>query len=212
MAKKAKRAEPAPEPAQGEVPVPAPVQPDPPPPEPKLRRNVGRPAFVWTDELENFIIEGVLANLSLSQICVEGEREFPEGFPSDGTVKNYLSSNQEYFTRYTRAKDLSQDFMAEEIIDIIDGRHKDFRVMDLEERKASVETRKWLMGKLRRKKYGDVKTTEVTGADGAPLMQPQVIDTRSMTPEAQMALYEALQLVAAQNDAEDVEYTEEVNE
>jgi hypothetical protein len=33
-----------------------------------------------------------------------------------------------------------------------------------------------------------------------------------MTPEAQMALYEALQLVAAQNEAEDVEYTEEGDE
>jgi len=99
--------------------------------------------------------------------------------------------------------------MAEEIIDIIDGRHSDFRLMDLEERKASVETRKWLMGKLRRKKYGDVKTTEVTGADGAPLLQPQVIDTRSMTPEAQAALYQALQIVAAQEEAEDAEYEEE---
>jgi hypothetical protein len=107
---------------------------------------------------------------------------------------------------------MSQDYMAEDIIDIIDGRHPDFMQSDLDERKASVEERKWVMGKLRRKKWGEIKTTEVTGADGAPLLQPQIIDTRSMTPEAQMALYEALQLVAAQDDAEDVDYTEEVND
>jgi hypothetical protein len=104
---------------------------------------------------------------------------------------------------------MSQDFMAEDIIDIIDGRHSDFMQSDLDERKASVEERKWVMGKLRRKKWGEVKTTEITGADGAPLIQPQVIDTRSMTPEAQAALYQALQIVAAQEEAEDTEYTEE---
>lgn len=57
--------------------------------------------------------------------------------------------------------------------------------------------------------WKEAKHLEVTGKDGAPLIQPQVIDTRSMTPEAQMALYEALQIVAAQNEAEDAEYTEE---
>ena len=202
MAKRAKKAEPA----QGVDNTPAPVAP---PPAPRLRRQRGRPPFPWTEELENFIIEGALSNLSLAQIVAEGEREFPEGFPTDATIKNYLGSNDEFFTRYARAKDLSQDFMAEDIIDIIDGRHQDFRLAPLEERKASVEERKWVMGKLRRKKYGDVKTTEVTGADGAPLLQPQVIDTRSMTPEAQQALYQALQIVAAQEEAEDVEYEEE---
>jgi hypothetical protein len=206
MAKKAKQAAPAPQPTQGEAPVPDPVAPL---PAPRLRRPGGRPAFPWTPELENFILEGVVSNLSLGRIIEEGEREFPEGFPSSYTVKTYLASNNEFSTRYARAKDMSQDFMAEDIIDIIDGRHSDFRQADLDERKASVEERKWVMGKLRRKKWGEVKTTEITGADGTPLIQPQVIDTRSMTPEAQAALYQALQIVAAQEEAEDTEYTEE---
>jgi len=204
MAKKAKQAAPAP--TEGEANVPAPVAPL---PAPRLRRQGCRPAFPWTPELENFILEGVVSNLSLGRIIEEGEREFPEGFPSSYTVKTYLASNDEFSTRYARAKDMSQDFMAEDIIDIIDGRHSDFRQADLDERKASVEERKWVMGKLRRKKWGEVKTTEITGADGTPLIQPQVIDTRSMTPEAQAALYQALQIVAAQEEAEDAEYEEE---
>ena len=204
MAKKAKQAAPAP--TEGEANVPAPVAPL---PEPRLRRQRGRPSFPWTPELENFILEGVVSNLSLGRIIEEGNREFPEGFPGATTVKAYLASNDEFSARYARAKDMSQDYMAEDIIDIIDGRHPDFMQADLDERKASVEERKWVMGKLRRKKWGEVKTTEITGADGAPLLQPQVIDTRSMTPEAQAALYQALQIVAAQEEAEDTEYTEE---
>lgn len=202
MVKRAKKAEPE----QAADNVPAPVAPQ---PEPRLRRPRGRPAFPWTDELEAFILEGVVSNLSLGQIIAEGDREFPEGFPSSATIKAYIASNSDFSARYTRAKDLSQDFMAEDIIDIIDGRHVDFLQSDLEERKASVEERKWVMGKLRRKKWGEIKQTELTGADGAPLLQPQVIDTRSMTPEAQAALYQALQIVAAQEEAEDVDYEEE---
>lgn len=71
-----------------------------------------------------------------------------------------------------------------------------------------IETRKWVAARLLPKRWGDKTVTEITGADGAPLV-PQVIDTRSMTPEAQMALYQALQVVAAQNEAVDAEYTEE---
>lgn len=201
MAKRAKKTEPA----QAADNTPAPP---PPPPEPRLKRQRGRPPFPWTEELENFILEGTISNLSLGQIIEEGKREFPEGFPSAATIKAYLTVNDEFSDKYTRAKNMSQDFMAEDIIDIIDGRHADFRLAPLDERKASVEERKWVMGKLRRKKWGEVKTTEITGADGTPLLQPQVIDTRSMTPEAQAALYQALQIVAAQEEAEDAEYTE----
>lgn len=173
-------------------------------------RKIGRPPFKWTPELEDFIISCVVANKSMREIETLGIQEFgTKSFPSSMTIKNYLASNDEFFAKYTRAKDLAQDFMAEDLIDIIDGRHPEFVNEDLAQRKESVEARKWVMGKLRRKKWGDVKVTEVTGADGAPLMQPQIINTRQMTPEARAALYNALQLAVAQQEAEDGEYTEE---
>lgn len=175
----------------------------------KLHR-AGRPPFNWTKELEDFIISCVLANKSMREIETAGIEEYGKGvFPSAMTIKNYLASNDDFLSRYTRAKDLSQDFMAEDLVDIIDGRHPDFVDAELSQRKESAEVRKWIMGKLRRKKWGEVKTTELTGADGAPLMQPQIINTRQMTPEARAALYNALQLAVAQQEAEDGEYTEE---
>lgn len=179
-------------------------------PEVKAPVRIGRPSFPWTRELEDFIIFCALSNKSMREIETAGEQEYgAANFPSSMTIKNYLASNEEFFSRYARAKDLAQDFMAEDIIDIIDGRHPDFVREDLAQRKASVEERKWIMGKLRRKKWGEVKTTEVTGANGAPLIQPQVINARDMTPEARAALYNALQLAVAQQEAEDGEYMEE---
>jgi hypothetical protein len=176
-------------------------------------KKMGRPPFQWTPEIEDYILAGVIAGQSLRQIEQNGRTEHGEAkFPCAATIKNYLASNHEFLARYAKAKDIAQDLMAEDLVAIVDGTAEGFADADLDQRKASAEIRKWVMGKLRRKKWGDIKTTEVTGADGTPLIQPQIIDTRSMTPEAQMALYEALQIVAAQNDAEDVEYTEENND
>lgn len=173
-------------------------------------RGRGRPPFQWTPEIEDYILSKIIAGLSIRAIVnlarTEDFKNKP--FPAVDTLMVYAASNPDFSVRYARAKELQQDMMAEELLDIIDGRHPDFADTELSQRKESMEARKWIMGKLRRKKWGDIKTTEVTGADGAPLV-PQVIDTRSMTPEAQMALYQALQVVAAQNEAEDAEYTEE---
>jgi len=57
--------------------------------------------------------------------------------------------------------------------------------------------------------WKDAKHVELTGKDGTPLIQPQVLNTRDMTPEARVALYNALQLATAQAAAEDAEVIEE---
>lgn len=189
MAKKAKSQD-------GEVTVPA-------------KRPVGRPKFPWTEEVEEYIITKMIAGLSLRKITVAAQNDGIKPFPSLDTIMLHASMDEKFSAQYARAKDYQQDMMAEELIDIIDGNHPDFVDAELSQRKESMEARKWVMGKLRRKKWGEIKTTEVTGADGAPLVQPQVLDTRSLSPEAQAALYQALQIATAQGEAEDVEYTEE---
>lgn len=173
-------------------------------------RRMGRPPINWTPDLEEFILSLVIAGRSLRQIVEEGKQTFGEkAFPSDALIKIHLASTPEFLAKYVRAKDVAQDLMAEDIVDIMDGRLPGFETADLDQRKASAEIRKWVMGKLRRKKWGDVKVTEVTGGDGQPLIPPQVIDTRSLPPEAQAALYQALQLIKAQQEAEDISHTTE---
>jgi hypothetical protein len=169
-------------------------------------RRGGNPPFQWTPDFEEYIIGGIVAGHSLRaiiQLAKDGEYK-GKTFPSFETIMRYVASNDEFRHKYAHAKDVQQDLMAENIIDIMDGRYPGFEDAELGQRKESAEIRKWVMGKLRRKKWGDVKVTEVTGADGAPLIQPQVIDTRSLTPEAQAALYQALQVIKAQSEAEDI--------
>lgn len=166
----------------------------------------GRPPFQWTAEIEDYIIGGIVAGHSLRaiiQMANEGEYKGKQ-FPAFETIMRYVASNDEFRHKYAHAKDVQQDLMAENIIDIMDGRYPGFETAELGQRKESAEIRKWVMGKLRRKKWGDIKVTEVTGGDGQPLIPPQVIDTRSLSPEAQAALYQALQVIKAQNEAVDV--------
>lgn len=174
-------------------------------------RKTGRPPFQWTPEIEDYILEKIIAGYSIRAIVAKAREEDYKGkpFPGVDTLMVYAASNEAFSVRYARAKELQQDMMAEELLDIIDGRHPDFANAELGQRKESMEARKWVMGKLRRKKWGDVKVTEVTGGDGQPLIPPQVIDTRSLTPEAQAALYQALQVIKAQNEAEDINPTTE---
>jgi hypothetical protein len=167
----------------------------------------GRPPFQWTPELEDYILEKIVAGHSIRAIIMLAQAGDYNGkpFPAFETIMAYVASNEEFRNKYARAKDMQQDLMAENIIDIMDGRYPGFENAELGQRKESAEIRKWVMGKLRRKKWGDVKVTEVTGSDGQPLIPPQVIDTRSLSPEAQAALYQALQVIKAQNEAEDIQ-------
>lgn len=176
---------------------------------PKPPARMGRPPFQWTDEVKEYIIEKIIAGHSLRKVVELAKDDGIKPFPCVDTIMVYAAINDDFSAKYARAKELQQDMMGEELLDIIDGRHPDFRDAELGQRKESMEARKWIMGKLRRKKWGEVKTTEVTGANGTPLMQPQIINTRNMTPEAQMALYQALQIAVAQAEAEDGEFTEE---
>jgi hypothetical protein len=169
----------------------------------------GRPRFQFTPEIEEFILMGIVAGLSLRQIEEEGLAHYGQkAFPSRAVIKVHLASTPAFQASYIRAKDVAQDLMAEDLIDIIDGRHPGFEQADLGQRKESAEIRKWVMGKLRRKKWGDVKVTEIVGKDGEALMPQQTIDPRLLTPEVREALKLAL-TVAIKGEAAEAKFNEE---
>lgn len=174
-------------------------------------RGRGRPPFQWTEEIEDYIVAKIVAGHSLRAIVQMAKDEDFKGksFPAFETIMAYVASNKDFAHKYTRAKDIQQDLMAENIIDIMDGRYPGFETAELGQRKESAEIRKWVMGKLRRKKWGEVKVTEVTGADGKDLIPPQTIDPRSLSKEAKTALYQALQIATAQAEATDAQVNEE---
>lgn len=92
------------------------------------------------------------------------------------TIYKWLSENKPFSEQYARAREAQADFLAEEILEISDHSDKDtviiydkagnaIPVEDKEWTNRSrlrVESRKWLAGKLKPKKYGDKLDIEQT--------------------------------------------------
>lgn len=134
---------------------------------------------IYTAELANLICAEISTSAkSLRTICLQ------ENMPCVATVLNWLNDDKEGFlAQYTRAKENQAELMAEEMLDIADDGSNDFMAItgkggndyEVENKewtsrsKLRVETRKWLLSKLKPKKYGDKITQELVGANGGPV-------------------------------------------
>lgn len=96
---------------------------------------------------------------SIATILKEGH----EGstLPDYVTIKAWLAEDRELSTQYARAKEDQAEYMAEEMMEISDAiplMHPITGAVDpgsVQHARLRAETRKWLMGKLKPKKYGD---------------------------------------------------------
>lgn len=88
--------------------------------------------------------------------------------PDKATVFRWLADNATFRDQYARAKEESADAMAEDILDIADNGTNDWMKITrggqtvsvpdpevLQRSKLRVDTRKWIMSKMKPKKYGE---------------------------------------------------------
>lgn len=166
----------------------------------------GRPAYKWTDQIEETILGGIIAGKSIREIILDGN----DDFPSADTIYRRIASDTTFCEKYTRAREAQQDTYAEEIIAIADGVHPMFVGKEADEKRLAIEARKWVMGKVRPKKYNDqVIKMEVTGKDGAPLVPTKNIDVATLTDEQRDALRFAITAIESrEGEVEDIDYNE----
>jgi hypothetical protein len=135
----------------------------------------GRPS-----EYSEDIAARILAKIATTRIGLQSICDSDEDFPYPSTVYLWLMQNAAFSERYARAKEDQMQVLEDEIIELADNTkvgetvtHKgdgstERKVADMiEHRKLQIETRKWLMGKLKPKKYGD--RTVLAGDKDAPL-------------------------------------------
>ncbi len=121
----------------------------------------GRPSS-YTQELADKICSQLAEGISLRTVCLD------EDMPCKATVFNWLRTNKDFLDQYARAKEESADAMSEDILDIADDGTNDWmwikrggedvQVPDnevLQRSRLRVDTRKWIMSKMKPKKYGD---------------------------------------------------------
>ncbi|MBT4498077.1 MAG: terminase small subunit protein [Gemmatimonadetes bacterium] len=134
-------------------------------------RPVGRPTR-YKRGLANEICDRIALGETLRKICEEEE------MPDRRTVFRWLEKHDEFRHQYTRSRELQQEHFADEILDIADDGQNDWMdtnigpMVDKEavlRSKLRVDTRKWLMGKVAPKKYGDRTAVEHSGPGGGPI-------------------------------------------
>lgn len=104
------------------------------------------------------------------------------GIMSSETFYKLIDGNEELTKRYARACEVRADKMFEEILEIADNSDKDVDIINIgegieveqknkeviERSKIRIDARKWMLGKLQPKKYGD--KLDVT-SDGKEIKQ-----------------------------------------
>jgi hypothetical protein len=140
---------------------------------------VGRPNE-YTQELADLICEGITLGYSVRTVLR------PDSMPAISTFYRWIRENDEFQKQYARATEERTEAMSEDLLDIADDGSNDY--MEAERKDGSsylainseniqrsrlrVDTRKWLMSKMKPKKYGE-KLDVVS--DGEKLRQSVVI-------------------------------------
>lgn len=169
------------------------------PEEPK--RPQGRPSG-YTEELGDEICEEIaFTDMGLEHLC----RSFAH-WPTPRTIHRWIESNASFRQKYTRARELQAEYMAEQIVSIADDGTNDTQVDEdgktivnhdhIARARLRVEARKWVASKLLPKKYGDRTTTEITGANGGAikLEAQRTINLENIDEESLQQLEQALRL------------------
>ena len=122
----------------------------------------GRPSEYSQDKADA-ICELLAMGYSLRTVCSE------DSMPSAATVFKWMREHDEFLKQYEKAKQESTDAMAEDLLDIADDGTNDwitktnkdgseYEAVNAEviaRSRLRVDTRKWLMSKMKPKKYGE---------------------------------------------------------
>lgn len=151
--------------------------------EPKAKHPGGRPSL-YTEEIADMICDKLTEGLSLRKICQL------DGFPKASAIYTWLDKYPEFAEKYTRAREVATEDMLEDILEIADH-----PTLDAQEKRVRIDTRKWAMGKLKPKKYGEKQALEHSNKDGETLKVDIGVDMQRLT----LALADAMRTKKAED-------------
>ena len=141
----------------------------------------GRPSK-FTQSLANTICDRIASGKSLRSICADKK------MPHLATVLRWVGKDDAFREQYARARDVQADVLFDEMHHIADTQVIGVKTVKkptgtetteadmIDHRRLQIETRKWMLGKMAPKKYGDKSQVEMTGKDGGALEFKDVTD------------------------------------
>lgn len=117
---------------------------------------MGRPVF-WDEDKKEFAIDSILERMAAGESCRaildDGDRSV---YPSYVTFCEWLNESEELVKHYTRAQEARAEKIFDEVLKIADS---DEGFVDTFENiardKLRLDARKWVLGRMAPKKYGD---------------------------------------------------------
>lgn len=129
-----------------------------------LARPPGRPPIKPSVDDEEAVLRlcaHLIGGMGMKAAC-----SLPE-CPSRTDVYLKMSRDDEFRTLIARAREAQQDALIDDTVDMADdATPEDWQVV-----KLRIWARQWRAAKLAPKKYGEKSSLEVSGPDGAPLVQ-----------------------------------------
>ena len=143
----------------------------------------------FTKPLAEEILERIADGQSVREITRD------ESMPAMSTIFRWLADEDktEFREHYARACEARTEYIADEILDIADNGDNDWMERlgragqslgwqtngeALGRSSIRIEARKWLLGKLKPKKYGRKVTNELVGANGGPVQYSDMTDAQ----------------------------------
>lgn len=131
------------------------------PKHPKEPKKIGRPE-IYTQDLADRVCTRIAEGASMRTACKLDE------MPAICTVFKWIREKPEFAKQYARATEERTEAMAEDLLDIADDGSNDLMTIqkgnqtyEIENKEVTnrsrlrVDSRKWLMAKMKPKKYGD---------------------------------------------------------
>ena len=153
-----------------------------------VKRGRGAPSL-YTQELAGSICDLMVRGNLLGEAC-------DQIGVSRSAVFSWLNKHEDFAESYARARNICFDVMAEDTIRIADQTTP----LNANADKLRVDTRKWLLSKLKPHVYGD--QLAITGADGGPV-QIAAVDDRELARRVALLLSQVSELPVIDGAAEE---------
>lgn len=127
----------------------------------------GRPAFDWTEDVEDEIFSRLIGGESIVDICGPNREDF---LPGQRAFYSRLADDKEFSQRYARAREAQAHQEADEIKAIADAATPE----DVGVARLRMDARKWRASKLAPKKYGDSQNLTLKGDEESPIVHKVV--------------------------------------
>jgi hypothetical protein len=144
--------------------------------------------LVFDENVADLVLDRLSNGESLRSICRDNN------MPDGSTVRKWLARNPDFARQYAYARDEQADTLFDQTLDIADNIPKDATNEMIRRAQVQIDTRKWMAGKIRPKKYGD--SLKQTDLDASHTVINQTVNIAKLDYDDRSALADMLKTIS----------------